>query len=136
MAAATRTKRDNPSKGSVSVGADLRATSAVATAIVVASIPIYHPQVARWARRRTMRMRNAASTRAFCKANLVVARGVVRGRRQGQKASAERPAEMLLDGSPIEQWANRLRALWSALSRGNNEETRQRAGQIAQLKAG
>jgi hypothetical protein len=54
----------------------------------------------------------------------------------GQKASAERPAEMLLDGSPIEQWANRLRALSSALSRGNNEETRHRAGQIAQLKAG
>ena len=54
----------------------------------------------------------------------------------GQKASAERPAEMLLDGSPIEQWANRLRALSSALSRGNNEETRHRAGQIAELKAG
>jgi hypothetical protein len=54
----------------------------------------------------------------------------------GQKASAKRPAEMLLDGSPIEQWANRLRALWSALSRGNHEETRHRAGQIAQLKAG
>ena len=54
----------------------------------------------------------------------------------GQKASAERPAEMLLEGLPTEQWANRLRALSSALSRGNNEEARHHAGQIAELKAG
>jgi hypothetical protein len=43
---------------------------------------------------------------------------------------------MLLDGSPIEQWANRLRALSSALFRGNHEETWHRAGQMAELKAG
>jgi hypothetical protein len=54
----------------------------------------------------------------------------------GQKASAKRRAEMLLDGPPTEQRANRLRALSSALSRGNHEETRHRAGQIAELKAG
>ena len=53
----------------------------------------------------------------------------------GQKASAERPAEML-EGVPTEQWANRLRALSSALSRGNNEEAGHHAGQIAELKAG
>ena len=82
---------------------------------------------------RTIRMRKAANTRLL-------------GRFVGgsssfyaaatQKASAERPAEMLLDGSPMEQWANRLRALSSALSRGNNEETGHGANQIAQLKAG
>ena len=81
-------------------------------------------------------MRKAASTRVFWEADLQVARGEYVA--AGQKASAERPAELLLDGSPmpIEQWANRLRALSSALSRGNNEETRHRAGQIAELKAG
>ena len=54
----------------------------------------------------------------------------------GQKASAERPAQMLLEELPTEQWANRLKALSSALSRGNNEEARHHAGQIAELKAG
>jgi hypothetical protein len=80
-------------------------------------------------------MRKAASTRdflgsRFCRwpEELYAA--------AGQKASAERPAEMLLEGLPTEQWANRLRALSSALSRGKNEETRHRAGQIAELKAG
>ena len=51
-------------------------------------------------------------------------------------AALSEPAETLLDGSPIEQGANRLGALSSALSRGNNEETRHRASQIAKLKAG
>jgi hypothetical protein len=80
-------------------------------------------------------MRKAASTRVFWEADFA---GGVRGlyAAAGQKASIERPAEMLLDGSPIEQWANRLRALSPALSRGNNEEVGHRAGQIAKLKAG
>ena len=79
-------------------------------------------------------MRKAASTRVFWEADFVGgARSLYVA--AGQKASAKRPAELLLDGSPIEQWANRLRALSSALSRGNHEETRHRAGQIAELKA-
>ena len=47
-------------------------------------------------------MRKAASTRVFWEADFA---GGVRGlyAAAGQKASAERPAEMLLDGSPIEQ---------------------------------
>lgn len=114
---------------SESSNAALRATSAVATAIVVASIPItILPSTSgaigeAWIR--TMRMRKAA--RGGLRSLYVAA---------GQKASAERPAEMLLDGSPIQRWTNRLRALSSALSRGNNEETWHRAGQIAELKAG
>ena len=53
-----------------------------------------------------------------------------------EKASAARSGEMLLDGSPIEQRANRLRVLSSALSSGNHEKAGHRAGQIAELKAG
>src|SRR5262249_28975627 len=82
---------------------------------------------------RTMRMTKAGARASFGDRFVSGRKVFVSAARSKRPGS---PAEMLLQRSPVEQRAYGLRALSSSFTRGDNEETRHRAGQIAELKAG